>query len=427
MRPPADRSFTRVASAMIVFAVALSGCGGPPETQAPTAEPIATLESPTAPPTAQPTLIPPIPTPTIVTTPTKADIKAGIQKTLDRYVKAYNDNDPDLFLETIDPTNLPFRRYVRAHFDNAHLSFLADHRMARLLARAVTPREQGFMLAHIETRSGSAADWLFRQYKGRWVLSEPTVEQIGKRKETKSEHFVFYSYPWADDVTPTLIKLMEQARENVIKRLGKAPDQKTYVVIQPIYGLNKFASATFIARYFSSGRPGVADTIQMYAPHGYVFGFYDADESWEPELERTLTHEYTHLVHDRSFPDAGKASIWMSEGLAEYVAGNSREWEVREAVRTGNIIPIVDSVSPVYKQDLQHIDTLVKDTSLAYGLSYSLVAYIDEKHGGLKGFWKLARAYTESQNLDVALDEAFGVSYEKFDRGWRDWLEETYK
>ncbi len=209
--------------------------------------------------------------------------------------------------------------------------------------------------------------------------------------------------------------------------MGNAPNQKTYVVIQPIYGLNKFASATFVARYFSSGRPDVADTIQMYAPHGYIFGFYDSEEGWEPALERTLTHEYTHLVHDRSFPDARKVSIWMSEGLAEYVAGNSREWEVREAVRTGNLIPIIDTISPVYKQDLQHIDTLVKDGSLAYGLSYSLVAYINEKHGGMEGFWKLARAYDKTQKLDLALKEAFDISFEEFDQGWRDWLKEIYQ
>ncbi len=219
MRPHATRSITRIATGMVLFALALGGCAGPPATQVPTTEPIATAQPPATASTAQPTLVRPTatPRPTIVSTPTKADIKDGIQQTLNQYVKAYNDNDPDLFLRAIDPTNLPFRRYVRAQFDAAQLSFLANLRTPRFYVKAITMGEKGFVLAHIETRSGTAANWLFRQYNGRWVLSEPTVEQIGKRKETKSEHFVFYSYPWADDITPTLIKLMEQARQTVIK------------------------------------------------------------------------------------------------------------------------------------------------------------------------------------------------------------------
>jgi len=158
---------TRTTIGMILLSVALGACAGPPATQAPTTEPIATSEAPTAPPTAQPILALPTatPRPTAVSTPTKADIKDGIQQTLNQYVKAYNDNDPDLFLQTIDPTNLPFRRYVRAHFDAAQQSFLADRWTPRFYVKTITMREKGFVLAHIETRSGAGAYWLEETYE----------------------------------------------------------------------------------------------------------------------------------------------------------------------------------------------------------------------------------------------------------------------
>lgn len=73
-----------------------------------------------------------------------------------------------------------------------------------------------------------------------------------------------------------------------------------------------------------------------------------------------------------------------------------------------------------------HMTTLNVDRSLAYGLAYSLVAYTIDTYGGMDGFWKLARSYDTSKKLDKALQEAFDISYEEYDRGWREWLEVNY-
>ena len=80
------------------------------------------------------------------------------------------------------------------------------------------------------------------------------------------------------------------------------------------------------------------------------------------------------------------------------------------------------------KQDLEHLTLLEKssDVSLAYGFAYSLVAYINEKYGGMEGFWKVVEAYDKSQKFDLALQQAFGVTYEQFDQDWRAWLKENY-
>jgi hypothetical protein len=141
-----------------------------------------------------------------------------------------------------------------------------------------------------------------------------------------------------------------------------------------------------------------------------------------------LTHEYTHLVHNRSFDNAGKLADWMVEGLAEYVAGAPSEYELAQAVKGDHIIPIVDEQSSIMqRQDLVHLYRLKQDVSLAYALSHSLVVYIDQKYGGLDAFWKLARAYDKHQNMDAALRDAFGVSYQEFDAGWRKWLTQLFQ
>src|SRR6185503_19806198 len=136
MRPPAYHRFMRIGIGLVLLIVALAACAGLPETQAPTAEPTATGALTTA-VTPRPTLALPTATvrPAANSTPTQADIKDGIQQTLNQYNRAYNNNDPGLFLQTLDPTNLPFRRYVRAHFDAAQQSFLADQRTPRFYVK----------------------------------------------------------------------------------------------------------------------------------------------------------------------------------------------------------------------------------------------------------------------------------------------------
>jgi len=132
------------------------------------------------------------------------------------------------------------------------------------------------------------------------------------------------------------------------------------------------------------------------------------------------------MVHTRAFKNVGYLTTWMPEGLAEYIAHNSNTAIVREAVRVGTIIPIIDKQSPVNKQDLMHITTLEKDQDVSYGFAQSLVRYVIEERGGLPAFWSLAAAYDETQDLDKALQKSLHLKYDEFDRGWRAWLHATY-
>ncbi len=368
------------------------------------------------------------PTPTLAGTPGQADLQRSIQQTIDLYARAYNENKLDLLKQAVDQTNLPFRRLVQTRFEDFQKSFLQGKYRFSFTVIDVQPREHGFMLAHILTREGGATDWLFRQVDGRWVLSEPTVEQVGQVKQVETDHFIFNTYPWAGDINDQVIELTENARERVLDRLGKAPDEKALVDIMPIYGLRPGDDPGAAAYYDEHSRNTDQDRILVYAPHSYLFGYYDPDLGWEADLEDVLTHEYTHLVHNRSFDNAGELVDWMVEGLAEYVSEAASEYELHQAVKNDHIIPIVDQTSSILdRQDLGHMYMLKEDMSLAYALAHSLVVYIDQKYGGLDAFWKLARAYDKHQDMDEALRDALGVSYEEFDRGWRDWLKQHFQ
>ena len=429
----------RPLSALALLALAgalLAACGGPAAVAPTAAAPTAVAEQPTTAPTtdsAKPTTAPttdstkPTATPAANAAPDEAAVKDGIQKTLDLYSQAYNENKPELLQQAADQTNLPFRRFIQTRFDNFVEAGLVGQVTRNYKVKSVKARDQGFWQAQV-TSNGYVADWTFRQLDGRWVMSEPTKDQIGKKETVQGKNFTFIIYPWAGDVNQKLMELMEKARQNVFDRLGKVPDQKAEVTIKPIFGVGKPENPNTLAYYDRAGRAGAPDKMVIFAPESYVFQFYDPSTGWEPELESTLTHEYTHLVNNRSFTPIARMNDWMVEGLAEFVSHNPRADEVSAAVAADKVIPIMDTSGQVNKQDLEHLTILntSAEISLGYGLGYSLVAYINEKYGGMDGFWKVVNAYDKSQKFDQALQEAFGVSYADFDKGWRAWLKEKY-
>jgi len=431
----ATSKMQRRALTFLCFTLLVAACAAPqPPAPTATALPPATVAPA---PTVAPAEAAPTPAATVPATPnatvtldTLSDdqIRAGIQETLDTYAKAYNDNDPELLKQAVDQTNLPFRRLVQGRFETYQQSIGAGQGSFGYSVNSVLRRDLGFIQAQIASDGGSVLDWLFRRVNGRWVLSEPTEDQIGKRQQTEDSGFLFRTYPWADDVNPTVIKLMKEARSTVLARLGKAPDKPVDVLIKPIFGLPPPEGSNVLAYYIRGSRPGLPARIVVYAPHSYAFGSYDPAKGWEADLLATLTHEYTHLTNDQLFTPIARMADWMYEGLAEYISDPDAPLGrgVPYAVQQNQIIPIVDPSERFDKQDLQHIYTLEKDVSLAYGLANTLVAYTAERYGGIDGFWKLVQAYDRLQNLDAALQEAFDVDLETFDRGWREWLKQKY-
>jgi hypothetical protein len=366
-------------------------------------------------------------TPTMLSTASSTlsddEIMTGIQQSLDLYAQAYNENKPELLTQVVDQENKPFRRIVNSRFDEFQKSSDAGQIHFKFHLLDIQKREFGYVIAHFEMDGYYVeANWPFRTAAGNWVLTEPTVEQVGEPVTTETEHFIFTTYPWADDVNPKIMEMMETARNNVENVLGKVPDEKANVRIMPIYGLNPFNPMGAIALY-NREQGDTKNLIDVYTPNSYAFSFYDPTLGWDGELQSTLTHEYTHMTHARSFNNAGRLSDWMSEGLAEYVSGaEERKADACYAFHSGTFNPIVDESEVVYKQDLMHMYTLEKNFGLSYSYATSLVYFTVENYGGLDGFWKLANALDKTSDFTEAVPEAFGISYEEYNKKWQDWL-----
>jgi hypothetical protein len=197
-------SLPRILAGFMIGTTLLTACAISPSAQSPTPSPApATASAPIA------TVAASAPTqaaaPATTSAPTDDDIKAGIQQTLDRYAQAYNDNKPDILKQVVDQSNLPFRRVVQGRFDTYQQSIFAGQVTSGYKVNSIKPRDLGFVQAQVTRASdGGVADWLFRQANGKWLLSEPTEDQIGQRLTIKTEHFVYYTYPGPRTSTPSL-------------------------------------------------------------------------------------------------------------------------------------------------------------------------------------------------------------------------------
>jgi hypothetical protein len=367
-------------------------------------------------------------TPPALTAAGDAAILASIQQTLDLYARAYNEDNVEFLKQAVDQENAPFKRFMQTTFEQTtDRGTTAQQRHYTALA-LLKHLPYGFVLARVGRvgvgATAGVTDVTFRTVNSHWLMSEPTEAQIGAREQIESAHFTIITYPWIDDINPKIVTILEQARTNVLNSLGKAAD-KTTVHVRPIFGLGSPVASDATAYYNPDRKGGIQ--IEVFAPGSYSFRFYDPAQGWEKKLEGALTHEYTHLVTDQLIIPLGRMSDWMSEGLAEYVSDARHTETLRDMVQSNRIIPLRDTSAPILeRRDLEHWNALLQDASERYGMAYSLVAYIVDRYGGLDGFWKFVRAYDKAQDLDKALQQAFGIDYTQFDKDWRAWLKATY-
>ncbi len=304
-----------------------------------------------------------------------AEIIDGIQDTVDTYADAYNKNDVELLKSVTDGENLPFKRLVTSRFSDYQKSIYAGSYTFNYQVDSIQRMPLGFVLAHLLSDGDTAYDWLFRLVDGKWILSEPTEAQFGNPIEKETDLFIYELYPWNESLNEEIMDLMENAAARVKEVLGALPAEKAKVEILPGYSADPYADPNSLA-YYQTGGNGEPDKMVIFSPNSFSFGWYDAQKGWQPDLEATLIHEYTHMTHQRAFDKAGKLLDWFSEGLAEFVSGSERYYEVRNALDPDQLIPIVDNSVNINQQDLGHIYLLENNVSLAYAEAESLIMFI---------------------------------------------------
>jgi hypothetical protein len=436
---------------LLVLAAVLAGCGGTPEvstsaTVAPAANPTATT-APIIEPAAEPTTdsTPEVtaeaqaentPEPTLAAQANDGgdqsdeEIETALQETVDLWNRAYAEANHDLLLEAIDPKASTLRRILADQLDASIQSQGSIDRDAQVAD--FERRANGYILAHVDVQ-GRFYTFTFKEVGGKWLLSEPRREELGKKKTIESEHIRLEYYPWDDDVAPQIAEMLEEAHTFVVEKLGRGPQEKTRVQLNAIGQLARSGGLVLASYQTGSTRRARVANISINSPNSFQGGRYDREAGWQQQMTETLNHEYVHLVHDCCFTNLFLQATWMIEGLAVYVTegGHTNGYMsyVTRAVQNDAILPIraPSTGSGKVPKHLEAFDTLNEaETLTAYGLSATLVDYIVTNHGGMDGFWKLATDFEQSHDINTSVQNVFGISLEELETGWRKELMQRY-
>lgn len=122
-----------------------------------------------------------------------------------------------------------------------------------------------------------------------------------------------------------------------------------------------------------------------------------------------LRHEYTHALVDRL--SAGRAPVWLSEGLALYVERRGRPLDPDPSSGDGALggaaVPLQTefvTLSPV-------------DAGVAYAHSYRATTHLIREHG-LERVRALLQAVAQSRSFDRAFAAVYRSEYRDFERAW---------
>lgn len=153
---------------------------------------------------------------------------------------------------------------------------------------------------------------------------------------------------------------------------------------------------------------GVSDKLDVLSPKTWKQTACEHDYADSTETQRLITHELVHVFHGQlnispDFSDVHGID-WFVEGLATYASGQCDETrisEVQMAVRENN-----------FPQNLSYFWT----GNLRYGLSGSMVMYLDKTYGRDK-ITDLLKFNTLSAVL-----ESLGTSESEILNGWKSYM-----
>jgi len=139
-------------------------------------------------------------------------------------------------------------------------------------------------------------------------------------------------------------------------------------------------------------------------------------------LSITLKHELCHLLlHQHIRRD--KLPKWLDEGICQWVSDGIGELFVNQnlsgldaAIMSGRIIP--------FKKLTEYFPREKAALMLAYEQSKSVIGYIESQYGN-SAILNLLEHLKNGDTVKEAVKESLGISFEKLEMQWLDYLEST--
>ncbi len=242
------------------------------------------------------------------------------------------------------------------------------------------------------------------------------LEELAEYTTTETPHFVIRFDPKNDKVLAAfLADVLEETFAELEKLYGFTPKEKILVEL-------------FARRQIFSGRiamlPGIPGAVQG-ACTGPLIALPSPradkgkrDYNWAVVVRHELTHAFNLLQTSHRVP------IWLTEGLAVRSEGTKRFGQVapmlRDRLASGTALDL-DTIGRAYKRFNQPTDVM-----LAYYQGLLYVEYIATTYKE-EGIAKLLAAFKTTSDVSLALKTAFGIEKDKFEAGYRKYIEQVAK
>lgn len=227
--------------------------------------------------------------------------------------------------------------------------------------------------------------------------------------ELTSEHFVV-KYQAGDEAGAKLVfESAEKFYQPVIKELGLQPPGRVRIVVYP--------SRESLGKSFGwtadESAMGVywAGSIRVLSPDQWVVAATSEERKQSFDETGPIAHEFAHLLVD--YQTRGNYTRWFTEALALYT-----EYKVTgfrfQGVFSGQLYPLASMD--------KNFDNL-PDQNLAYRQSFAAIQYLVENYGEDK--LPLIMDYLrQGKTLNQAFEEALGVQFDVFEKGFNYWVNE---
>ena len=236
-----------------------------------------------------------------------------------------------------------------------------------------------------------------------------SVDSSGWKIIDKKEYSLRYM-PGDQQVAEQVNAFLESGIRNVSMQFNHVFQNKFEVYLFPNRNtLNKqwqkeWGDSTFQSQCWMVAS-GVAHRLDMLSPNAWAKEACDHNANDTIELRQVIWHELVHVFHGQYNPDHTFSYIekldWLVEGMATYLSGQLTEKRLQRVKQL-----ITDNKTPATLDDFWK-------GSEKYGLSGSIVGYIDKIYGRKKLFELLS--FTNKQD---AL-KTFGVTESELINDWK--------
>ena len=142
---------------------------------------------------------------------------------------------------------------------------------------------------------------------------------------------------------------------------------------------------------------GMGHRLDILSPVAWASEACEHTANDSTEIRQVIWHELVHVFHGQQNPDHTFSSIekldWLVEGLATYVSGQLDEKRYQPVRQM-----IIDNKTPA------SLDGFWKGQN-KYGLSGSMISFIDKKYGRKKVFELLNETKKQNALKDLAVSE----------------------